>query len=315
MNAERRRTTWYAALAALLILQSAACHRENTYEGQPLAHWYAALADTNTLVRSQAARIVSQAAPEHPETVRRLLDALTAESDSTVHAALAEALGEVVGKNPNSPEIMQSIVALTRDQHESVRIAAIAAVGHALTTSPPGTALNPAGEEVLRSSLRDLNHHIRIASAEAIRGMTRTRSAEMTSLAPDVAERVLSDRVLYVRLVSLEAFTHLESTDSLAVLVYGAALRDDWTDMSRFALRGMMHRPTVIAGFAESIAAKLRDEDQEIRTLSANALGDAGPRAARPFVIEGLKRASTDRDSTVRSAASAALLRLRGTVR
>ena len=299
-------------LVVLAVCASAAasCHRENTYEGAPLAHWYEALADTSAQGRAKAAEIIANAAADHPETARRLLDALKTESDSTVHSALARALGEVVRRSGYSGEVLGSLATLTRDEHLSVRIQALAAIGQAIAGAP-GTVSPPAdATEALVSALSDPNWDVRITAAQAAEKIAIAHPDRATVFAAPLANRVLTDRVSYVRQLSFQAFTRLATSDSLAIPVYRAALAEDWPDLVKRSLTGMMARPATAAALTDAIIPLVGSDDHVVRMLAVRALGAAGGNQRAPALLTALRRATGDRDSAVRAAAAAALAKV-----
>ena len=311
----RPRNAGLLTTTVILAITASACHRENSYEDYRLSHWYDALRDTSALVRAHAAEVVARAAPEHPETLRRLLDALARESDSSVHVTLAGALGEVVQRSGSTSDVISSLELLTHDVHETVRITALYAVARAIVALPPNAPPPTAALATIDSSLRHVDHETRLVAAEGMGRIAAAHPAWSRSFAGSVASVVQRDPVTYVRLKALEAFVRVPKNDSLAIVVYANALHDHWPDVTTTVLRALANSPGPAAVLADSVVPLLDSDDAAVRALTARAIASAGLRVARPNIIASLKRVSADRDSTVRAAVHEALLRLRGDAR
>jgi HEAT repeat protein len=259
-------------------------------------------------IRAQAARIVADAAPDHPETVRRLLDALGTESDSTVHIELAGALADVVQRSGRDAEVIPSLIKLSADSHGTVRVAAAMALARSAGASTAPVA--PAVDSVLRHVLRDPDLHVRAGGATAIGALARGRPQAAVSFAPDIAGLAMSDRVVIVRLDALEAFTLIPASDSLVTAVYRHALRDEWPQIPTIAVRAISNSAHLAGLLGDSVVPLLSSEDLLTRYMVVKALASATAVGQNTGAVAGLRRAASDPDSGVRAAAKDALTRL-----
>lgn len=289
-----------------------ACHREPDYDGRPLAEWFTALSSRDASTRARAADVVARAAPHHPETVRRLLDALASESDSSVHVVLAGALAEVVRTNGATPEVVVSLAKLATDEHESVRMVAAIAVARAVAASPSSDPVPQSAFAALAAMMNDPVDEVRIAAVDAVGIIARARPADAAAFADSLARLIRQDRTLYVRIRALDAFAHTPSADSLALAIYALALRDRWVDMPRTVLRALPAQPRLASVLTDSIARFLNSDDQETRYLAIAALEAAAAGPEGRTAIAWLERARTTRDSSLRLATEEALRRIRG---
>lgn len=293
---------------AMAVLASvAACHREEAYDGQPIAYWYSALTDTAPAVRAHAADVVSHAAAEHPETIRRLLAAIQVESDTAVHVVLASAIGEAVSKSGLSPAVTSALTRLTTDEHEDVRKAAAIALARGVVASPEDVPIDPIVASAYLSMFRAPDDETRAVAAEAVGAIARTHPTSVATFARPLADLARHDRVLIVRLKALEAFANLASPDSVATSVYASALRDGWPDMATTTLRGLSRAPSVAAGLVDSVLPLLSNDDVVTRVLAVRALEAATRAKTQSNAVAALRRAAADKDSSVSSAASLAL--------
>ena len=293
------------AIGCLALIAQASCHSEPDYEGRALVDWYALLASQDAATRAHAADIVAREAPEHPETLRRLLDALVTESDSSVHTVLAGALAEVVRRSGHEADVREPLIKLTKDSHETVRIAAGTALARAVAASRA-----PLPQEVvsaLMTLLDDKNYDVRAGAAAAIGILGEARPSVGGVFSERLGALVLQDRIFWVRLQALEAFTKVPTVDSTAVQVYRRALQEDWPDMETLALRGMIRSPGVARVFADSLVRFISSDDPATRRLAAQALGIASATERSPRIIAALERATSDPDTSVQSAAREAL--------
>lgn len=289
-----------------------ACHREPNYDGRPLAEWFAALSSPDAPTRARAADLVARVAPQHPETVRRLLAALASESDTSVHVVLAGALAEVVRTNGATPEVVVSLAKLATDEHETVRMVAAIAVARAVAASPSSDPVPQSAFAALAAMMNDPVDEVQIAAADAVGIIARARPADAARFADSLARLIRNDRTLYVRLRALDAFTHTPSPDSLALGIYALALRDRWVDMPRTVLRALPAQPRLASVLTDSIARFLDSDDQESRYLAIAALETAASGPQARTAIASLERARTTRDSSLRLATEEALRRIRG---
>ena len=293
------------AIGGLALIAQASCHSEPDYEGRALADWYALLTSQDAATRAHAADIVAREAPDHPETLRRLLDALATESDSSVHTVLAGALAEVVRRSGHEADVREPLTKLTKDSHETVRIAAATALARAVAASR-----DPVPQQVvsaLMTMLDDKNYDVRAGAAAAIGILGEGRPSVAGVFSERLGALVLHDRFFWVRLQALEAFTKVPTTDSTAVQVYRRALQEDWPDMQTLALRGMMRSPGVARVFADSLVRLISSDDPATRRLAVQALGVASATERSDRIMAVLERATSDPDTSVQSAARVAL--------
>jgi HEAT repeat protein len=281
------------------------CHGEPEYEGHPIADWYAALNSRSPETRAQAARIVAEAAPDHPETVGHLLDALRTEADSSVHIALAGALGDVVQRSGRANEAIPSLIAMTSDEHQTVRLAAAIALARSLASST--AAVSQAADHALRRMLNDSDHDIRAGGADAIAALARGKPMAAAAFDQDIARLATADPVVIVRLEALQAFTSMAAPDSLALHVYQHALRDEWPRMAVITVATVDTIPRLAAPLAEDIIPLLKSDDLLARHLAVKALESAASVHKVPTVLDALRRAEEDPDSSVQARAKQAL--------
>lgn len=306
----RRESRLRAAVAALVIV--AACHSEPNYDGRPIAAWYADLLDPSAAKRAHAAEIIAQAAPDHPESVDRLLAALESESDTSLHVVLANALGDAVSKRGPSPAVFASLVRLTTDDHQSVRTAAAIALARVVNASPTDQPIPAQVASALAAMFQAPDDETRAAAADAVGAIASARPNDAVPFAPALGKLVRADPVLLVRLEALQAFVRIPVSDDLAVPVYTSAIRDGWPSMVSTAMSGLGRTPRVAGILADSIAPVLSTEDPVTRILAIRALAAAVPAQANGQVMRALQRATADPDSTVQTEARRALKNLGG---
>lgn len=301
----RNRLALVGSIGALVVL--AGCHSEQDYDGRPIASWYGDLRDTSAAKRAHAAEIIAQAAPDHPESVERLLAALESESDSSLHVILANALGDAVSKHGPSPAVFTSLVRLTSDDHQSVRTSAAIALARVVNASSKEQPIAPQVSAAFTTMFLAPDDESRAAAADAIGAIALVRPADVTSFAEPLGRLVRGDASLLVRLSALEAFVRLSTSDEVAIPVYASALHDGWPAMQSTAVKALARSPRVAGALADSIVPLVKNEDIVTRVMAIRAL--AGVENATPSsrVVAALQAVTADRDSTIQAEARSAL--------
>lgn len=303
-----RKATW-SRLAGLawVVCVLFACHSEPDYEGRPLADWYGLLSSTDASIRGHAAEIIAREAPDHPETLRRLLDALATESDSSVHSVLAASLADVVQRSGQSAQVIPALTKLTHDSHETVQLSAataLARIAAASTTAIPGS-VDSAFSEMIASNA----YETRAAGAQAIGIVAQRRPDQTMRFTETIADLAMTDRFSWVRLKALESFIAMRPPDPLAIRVYRHALQENWIDMQQLTARGLNRAPRAAAALADSVVGLLRVDDSETRILAIQALDSASAAARSPLVRAALNRLTADADTSIQNSAKRALAR------
>ena len=306
-RAMRKATRARLARLAWIVGVLFACHREPDYEGRPLADWYGLLSSTDASIRAHAAEIIAREAPDHPETLPRLLDALATESDSSVHSVLAIALADVVQRSGQSADVIPALTKLTRDSHETVRISAATALARsaAVSTDAIPASVDSAFNEMIMSN----EYETRAAGVQAIGIVAQRRPDQTVRFTEAIANLTLTDRVFWVRLKALESFIAMRPPDSLAIRVYRHALQENWTDMQQLTARGLIRAPRIANALADSVVGLLRADDSETRILTIQALDSSRAAARSQLVRVELSRLTADADTSVQNSAKRALAR------
>jgi hypothetical protein len=298
------RTRLLAAVASAILIPG--CHSEPDYDGRPIAAWYADLRDTSAAKRAHAAEIIAQAAPDHPESVDRLLAALESESDTSLHVILANALGDAVSKHDPSPAVFASLARLTADEHQSVRTAAAIALARVVNASPANQPISTQAANALTAMFQAADDETRAAAADAVGAIASVRPNDAVPFARSLGQLVRADPVLLVRLDALQAFVRIPTSDDVAVPVYASAIHDGWPSMVSTAMKGLGRAPRVAGLLVDSILPVLQSDDVVTRIMAIRALA-AIPAKASLQTTRALQRAAVDRDSMVQAEARLAL--------
>ena len=275
---------------------SNACAREEQYHGRPLEYWVQALHDSNPKVRAEAIDAIAEAAPRSSRTVNILLDALSSESDSSLHPVFANALGQLRGV---AAPAVRRLIALLSDSHIEIREAAAEALGN---IGAPAVEAVPA----LSAALRDCCHDVRAAAADALGRMGPTASAAVPALSA-----ALSDPISWVRLKSVEALVAIHSKSPIALAAFERALSDSREEVRAVAATGVAQFGGDAARTVPMLARLLTtDPYPVVRVAGAHALGELG--AVSRSALPELQRAQRDSDFAVRRAVRDALGRIGG---
>lgn len=303
----KKRAPSFGLVVLVSALLSIGCHREPDYDGHPLEYWFGALSDADAVTRAQAADIVAREAPQHPETVSRLLAALRSESDTTVHAVLVRALGDAVSTSGGSPGVVGSLIELMRDEHQSVRNSAAMALARIEATASDGLSPDSPIVAGYAAMLRSPDEHSRAAAADAMGIIVAERPTTSGLFANQLADVARTDKILLVKLSALRAFSQIRTADSVAIAVYASAFGDGFPEMATIALRTLANIPSVAAALSDSSTRLLGSDDLMTRILAVRALEAAARANSAPKILEALQRATADRDSLVQETARAAL--------
>lgn len=255
----------------MLVLIAAAtlssCHREGQYDGRTVAEWYGALGSNSPAERSRAATIIAQSASDHPESADALLRALSTEADSNVHATLAGALGRL----PPSPAAAVALERLTKDEHTTVRGAALAALGSVARRSPQDRARLAS---VIALSLRDIDHDIRRSAAQALAAAVAGDTALVMIAFPDLRKVALFDPLSSVRDETVGIIATLPIPDSAFFSVVGSQVETYSTATQLAALRWMAQHPHARNHYLLSLRKLTTADDYRVRAAALAVLGN-----------------------------------------
>lgn len=243
-------------LATMLALLG--CREEVKHDGKPIAYWVQQMTNPDSAVRHQAVAAFAHDAGRLPEAARALLEVLSDERESDVHATIADALGTL---GPYALEAAPALVRLLDDEHPVVRQSAASALGGLGTRSP---LVVPA----LIHALDDEDHDVRGAAAD---GLARAGPAA-ASAGASLKKLVSTDRIGWVRLRATIALGRVRAAPeaTLPVLV-GIIKRDDWPALRTAAVDALSSYATADPAAAQAIAAAARDTSPEVREAAARA--------------------------------------------
>lgn len=245
------------------------CHREEKYDGRTVAEWYVVLGSNSPAERSHAATIIAQSAADHPESGEALLRALSAETDPTVHMTLAGALAKV----PPSAESASALQRLMRDEHPSVRIAAVEALASVARRSRSDRARLTS---VIALSLRDVDHDVRLGAARALATAIDGDTALVVIGLPALQRVALLDPISSVRDEVVGILATLPIPDSAFVAVVGERLEEYSASTQLAALRWIAQHPHLRNKYLASLRKLAISDDYRVR---AGALGVVGSNA------------------------------------
>lgn len=269
------------------------------------------LSDSQPAVRQSAvAALNSIGHPEMPERILRLLDA----DDPAVRESALKIAGyfgyatclervlaccrdrvEAVRRSAaeqlpffDDPRVVQPLIELLSDQAASVRAAAAAALAR---------VEHPAGVDALIRALTDPDAWVRYVTLKSLAAIGAVDALST------VMDRLHDDAAPHVRLASIEVVGRLAPPEALDIL--GPLTRSANDDIARAAIGalGDVDRPEALAILEEL----LRVEDAGRRLAAIDALARRAE-ARLPDILQWV--AVTDADSTVVSAAMAALARI-----
>lgn len=262
-----RRSTLSVTLTTIglaLIGMLSGCDRVENHGGRPMSYWIGELTSTDTLRRRQSAEAFAHDAPNTPEAVGALLNALATEGEADVHATLAEALSAL---GPDAVNAVPALSRLVRDEHLVVRLRAVSALGRIGARS---TSAIPA----LVEALADNEHDVRAAAADAL-AATGPAAASAT---PALVALLQHDRIGWVRLRAATALGAIHSDPSRVVPALAARLAEDWPVMRIQALQSLAAYGAEAAAVSSGIEAATRDSVVEVRIAARIAARAAGSR-------------------------------------
>ena len=270
------------------------CAREERYHDKPLEYWVAALRSPDAATRAEAVDAISEASPRTRKTVDLLLNALSAESDTTLHPVFAQALGRL---GEAAAPAVPRLAALLRDDHLAIREAAAVALGNI------GSAASAAVPDLARA-LRDCCHDVRAEAAEALGRIGPAASGA----APALIE-AMSDPVSWVRLQSAEALVVIGPRSEAMATAFTRALGDPREEVRATAATGLARSGVPTSGTLATLAHLLStDPYPAVRIAAANALGAMTP--ASRAQLPTLMAAQRDSDFTVRAAVRDAIAKI-----
>jgi len=266
-----------------------------------------ALQDGNGEVRQAAAVALGQVGG--PEAVPPLQAAVDRETEPDVRSRIIEALGRT-GEQGG----LMALQVLLVSPHESVRLAAVEAIleiGDPKTASTLLVVVDPRFPKVMESAIRAmclldpdlgmtaLRPHLRRVSLDVVHGLHR----EAGPRGQVFLETFLTDGTQEQRGLALELLLRRGAKGLEAVRK--AAGGNDNATIRRAALRALMARED--RGSLSIFVTGLKDPDDAIRGICAEALGRLGERAEHePALLPILE----DRSPAVRAAAAHAVIRL-----
>lgn len=282
----------------------------------------AALSDTATAVRREAARALgligpaaAAAAPDliallydedeavrcqateslgrvdgPPEAVIAALVGLLPDVSQAVRAAAARTLGSLREK---AAEAVPALVPLLQDREEAVRLAAAEAVGRIGT-------LNGDATPTLVEGLQNPDNVVRADTAEALGSIGETAVEATPALV-----QALKDTNDRVRAKAAEALGKIGEAAAEAVPSLVRALHDKDNWVSAMAAEALGEMGESADGAIPALMRSLGHINPQVRSNAAEALGKMGDAAAS--AAPALEKAARDEDAGVRSQAVRAL--------
>jgi HEAT repeat protein len=274
---------------------ASACGGEERYHDKPLEYWVAALRSSDAAIRAEAVDVIAEASPRTKETVDLLLNALSAESDTSLHPKFAQALGRL--GSAAAPAVPQ-LATLLRDDHIEIREAAAIALGNI------GPAAASAVPDLTRA-LRDCCHDVR---AEAAVALGRIGQPAIDAV-PALIE-AMNDPISWVRLQSVEALVTLQPRTQAVISAYTRALADTREEVRAAAAIGLSKTGASTSSALSSLARLLStDPYPAVRIAAATALGALAP--ASRSELQVLMTAQSDSNFAVRAAVRDAIAMVR----
>lgn len=254
------------SLAVLLPLVGSGCQPAENHGGQPMSYWIANLTSPDSTLRHRAAEAFAHDAPNSPEAVAALLQALGTEQEADVHATLADALSAI---GPDAVAAVPTLTRLLHDEHVAVRQRAAVALG---TVGAGSTVTVPA----LVSALGDPDHDVRAAAAGALEHIGPAASPAVGPL----VSLLKNDRIGWVRLRAAAALGAIHAEPGVVVPALARQLGDDWGEMRRQALVSLAAFGPAASDASSAIQARTRDTVSDVREAAlrtARAIQGARP--------------------------------------
>jgi HEAT repeat protein len=269
-------------------------------------------------VRTRAAQTLGQAGPDAKEAVPALIAALQ-DKQSNVRVAAVDALGEmgVEGKEA-APQLARLFHDRSLRVREHVR-KALAEIGPAAVESlcdalaedqievrldaiKTIALFGPTAKKAvlaLRHAMKDRDHRIRAAAAEALGAM----ELEAADAVPELLEGLRDKKQLvHDKAANALVLMTVAGVPGLLEKVRRAENRDRWLAPPAQGGQGAQRDPI------PQLFKDLSDKDPQVRSKAALTLGEMGPKA-QP-ALRALTKALTDDDVRVRFSAAMALARI-----
>ncbi|MCQ1536924.1 NACHT domain-containing protein [Methanosarcina sp. KYL-1] len=279
-----------------------------------------ALVDENHCVRREAAKALGMIGPESEKALDSLISALTDEAES-VRKEAAEALGLIGAERAVGP-----LISLLSDREQSVRLEAARALGMIECTR----AVDP-----LLLALTDESHFVRKGAAKALGQLELEKTLEplirafgsgdifvkretvkilarikAVSASEDISHRILD--TLITALVDEDEFVRREAAKALGNISEYEPEKEPEREFEKEPERGSEKEfkkgsEKETEKVLQPLINALKDEDEEVRKLASEALGNLNSEIALYPLIDALK----SEDGMVRRLAAEALGRIK----
>lgn len=251
-----------------------------------------ALKSPNPRVRATAAYALVHIGYGNAKAATALIEALN-DNNKEVRSRAAEALGSI---KPDNNEVVPALMRLLRDQDAEIRQDAVSALGEIGPEARPATPL-------IIELLNDHDVDVRIKAINAL--STIEPGADAEAAVPFLIEQ-LNNKDTQLRYILAKT---LGSIGPTAIPALTDALKSSNVLTRRGAAESLMRMGPEAVRATSELSLSLKDQDSEVRTLAAAALGqigEGGAKAAVPVLIQSLK----DGDNIVRYTAAEALGRM-----
>lgn len=247
---------------------------------KPLMHLVAE--DKSDAVRQQAVKALDEIGPPERSEARSLADALKGSGNNDLRRYAAGALGKL-GFDAHSalPDLLRA----AKDPDAGVRQSAVRSLG-VLGADSRATVL-----PILKDSLKDDDHDVRVAAAEALTGKVFLSRDSMPTLlellkGPDPEPRALAARAL----------GHLGHAAASAVPALAELVNGSDPDVRKAVIEALGDQRADAKGAVEALATAVGDSDSNIRELACKALQKIGPdaKSAGPAVAHLLDSESLE---------------------
>lgn len=284
-------------LLTALAIAVLSCGADPGHAGRSSHEWIAALDDTSTALRIEAADALGKILkiqPKSPKVVRALIAALADSVDDVRMAAATALVAEGVRAEGAVPGIH---AALHDSAHATVRSHAALILGILGTSAGEGVV------SALTEALGDPEPEVRSAAAEALGKLGDDAAASV----PAIRSR-LTDASSNVRLKALEAVYIIGAPDTVMLPVLRNALSDSDASVRAAAAYMLGGLRADAAPALDAILVALGDGEADVRVAAVFAIAEIGP--AAHSLLPHLRRMLNDPNQRVRRFAIDAIARV-----